>query len=887
MPGSDLAQDTAMNRSMTATAGLTAIVPGGRVRTLAAAAVLSLLLGLLVAQIPSGGRAGTAPIARLGAPTRPGGLPVGAEEPVSAALGAANPAYRVIAAAGGFAAVSPAQGLRVSFGRSGMLVGSGALRFGLGLRAIAQGSARSLAGAVAPRAAGNRVSYTRPGVEEWYVNGPLGVEQGFTVAAAPARSKTGPLTLSMSLSGNAAATLAADRSSIILSRPGGPSLRYGELAVTDARGRSLTSWLELSGATVQLLVDTHSAHYPLRIDPLVQQGGKLTPADAGGTDRFGFSVALSADGSTALVGARRDAGLQGAAWIFTRSGGAWTQQGPKLDGSEQVVSEACRTETAGEEAECGFGRSVALSGDGNTAVIGAPADNSNRGAVWIFTRSGSTWSQQGRKLVAGDETTEARVGVSVALSGEGNTVAIGGPVNEAHRGAAWVFTRSGSGWTQQGGRLTGGEGSGESAFGQAVSLSGDGATMLVGGPGDETRIGAAWVFVRAGAGWAQQGAKIVAGQESGEGRFGSSVALAADGHTALVGARSDEGGRGAAWAFARSGSAWTPQGSKLTAADESEVAEFGYGVALSGDGGRAVIGGPRDNGRTGAAWSFVRSGSTWSQQGAKLTGLEESGKGWFGASVALSTDGATALLGGFHDAAGMGAAWVFHDASLETQPPVSGQQTGTSTTGGQQGVLPTGSSGVLSDIVIVLPPPKLGVSGNLAPESGRILVKLPGSKTFVLLTGLLQVPFGTIVDATHGKVSLTTARHGGGTQTMTFYAGRFQISQTRRGAATSTLVGGDFKACPVVRARHRHLHAAAARTSKKHVVRKLWAEGHGSYSTKGNYASGAVLGTRWLTEDTCEGTLIRVATDKVAVTNLRTHRRHTVTAGHSFLVRAP
>ena len=122
---------------------------------------------------------------------------------------------------------------------------------------------------------------------------------------------------------------------------------------------------------------------------------------------------------------------------------------------------------------------------------------------------------------------------------------------------------------------------------------------------------------------------------------------------------------------------------------------------------------------------------------------------------------------------------------------------------------------------------------------------------------------------------------------MTFYEGEFELTQNRNGLVVSVLVGGSFAACPTARERNHLAHASASRPSSKHVVRKLWASGHGSYSTKGGYASGAVLGTRWLTEDLCDGTLIRVSTDKVAVTNLVTHRHLKVSAGHSYFAKAP
>jgi hypothetical protein len=157
----------------------------------------------------------------------------------------------------------------------------------------------------------------------------------------------------------------------------------------------------------------------------------------------------------------------------------------------------------------------------------------------------------------------------------------------------------------------------------------------------------------------------------------------------------------------------------------------------------------------------------------------------------------------------------------------------------------------------------------------------------VLLTTGLQVPVGTIVDARLGTVSLTTAAPHGGTQTATFYTGEFRFTQSRNGVALATLLGGSYASCPNARERAHQVRAASVHAARRRGVRKLWAEGHGSYSTKGNYATGAALGTRWLTEDLCEGTIITVLVHRVTVTNLVTHRRVIVRAGHSYLAKAP
>jgi hypothetical protein len=329
------------------------------------------------------------------------------------------------------------------------------------------------------------------------------------------------------------------------------------------------------------------------------------------------------------------------------------QQGAKLTGGE-------------ESGPARFGRSVTLSADGDTALIGAPRDSNEAGAVWVFTRSGSTWTQQA--ILTGEgESGEGHFGRGLALSADGDTVLVGAP-NDSGGGAVWVFARSGSTWTQQA-KLTGEGESGNGWFGQSVALSADGDTALIGGYVDHSDTGAVWVFARSGATWTQQGAKLTGAEESGEGEFGQSVALSADGETALIGGREDGGGVGAAWVFARSGAAWSQQGAKLAGGGESGAGEFGQSVALSADGETALIGGREDGGGVGAAWVLERSGSTWMQQGAKLTGGEEVGKGQFGWSVALSADAETALVGGLGDDGYAGAVWTFGDPPPDSQAP--------------------------------------------------------------------------------------------------------------------------------------------------------------------------------------------------------------------------
>ena len=159
----------------------------------------------------------------------------------------------------------------------------------------------------------------------------------------------------------------------------------------------------------------------------------------------------------------------------------FTQQGPKLVGTLPVGSP-----------EQGY--SVALSADGDTAIVGGPSDNSQIGAAWVYTRRGGVWTQHGNKLVGTGSVGNAQQGWSVALSADGDTFDNNGS------GAAWVFTRRRGVWTQQDDKLVGSDAVGtaqrNAEQGWSVALSADGNTAVAGGPFDNNGIGAAWVFIQ-------------------------------------------------------------------------------------------------------------------------------------------------------------------------------------------------------------------------------------------------------------------------------------------------------------------------------------------------------------------------------------------------------
>lgn len=655
------------------------------------------------------------------------------------------------------------------------------------------------------------------------------------------------------------------------------------------RPRAMLAMLVAMALVVAASIAAVTAGADAPVASFVPQGGKLIAAGESGAGRFGRSVALSADGMTAIVGAPHNRSYKGAVWVFTRSGSEWHRQ-------------AVLSVSAGQTSTY-FGRGVALSADGSVAIVGDPGVENNNGDAWVFARVGGTWLAIAR-LTGAESGAGAQFGRSVALSADGHTALVGAFSDEGRVGSAYAFRESGGTWRQIGRRITPSDEQGEGFFGRSVALSASGTAALIGGSEDSKHRGAAWFFELGGEGFEQIGHKLTGGEEeSGIGEFGSGVALSADGSTAVVGAPGDNNRAGAAWVFQRNGTTWHEQGHKLTGSGAEPPSSTGYNVAISGDGRIVIASGLNDAGGVGAAWVFGRSSGAWSQQGAKLTGAEEVGAGEFGYGLALSTDGSTAMIGGLADSSLAGAVWPFTNTLAhggETEE--GGGEKGGGEKGGGKGGEKGGEKGTGTGTGITATPipltpksgvlgtvtssPVLGSTGNIEPAGGEVWVVLPGSKARVLLSSLRQVPFGTLIDARKGRVVVVVALPGGGTERGEFFGGEFVLSQGRNGVVVAKLAGGTYTNCPTAKQRaHKAAVSAGRRVSGRHQVRHLWANAHGTFSTRGSYAAGAVQGTEWLTEDRCEGTFIKVTRDKVKVTDLLRHRSVTVYQGHSILVR--
>jgi hypothetical protein len=367
---------------------------------------------------------------------------------------------------------------------------------------------------------------------------------------------------------------------------------------------------------------------------LVIQQTQLTVPDGAANDNYGFKVAI--DGTTALVSAINADGTAGAVYAYTRdAAGAWTQ-GQKLKAGDAAAGDL-------------FGMGLALQGD--TAVIGASGRtigaNAAQGAVYVFTRSAGTWTQQAELTNPAGSSSEQ---FGWAVDVDGDTLAVAAPgeavFGNPGQGALHVYTRSGSIWTQQT-RLTAADGNGNDYLGSSVALSGD--TVVAGVPGSNVGVndsqGAAYVFKRTDGSWALQ-AKLVAGDGVAGDGLGSSLAF--EGSTALVRSQATVAGhlhQGAVYVFTRSGSVWSPQ-VRLTPGDGAAEDQFGTSVAL--DSGTALIGtGSKTidgNAYQGAAYVYTGSGATWTLQ-QRLTAADGAAGSFFGNAAAL--DYPTAVVGAF------------------------------------------------------------------------------------------------------------------------------------------------------------------------------------------------------------------------------------------------
>jgi hypothetical protein len=649
---------------------------------------------------------------------------------------------------GGWQARNPGQQWTTKFGHRGFLAKprEGDWTWGLELTAYGfPGAERAISGVPAVKAAGQRLTYDWDAtVQEWFVNDQRGLEHGFTLAQRPSlQVSTSPsLSFTLAVRGTLTPHLTTDALGIEFRDASGATvLNYTGLKVWDADGKVLPSRFESAGEkAVRLLVDERGACYPLTIDPIAQQA-YLKPAAVGtsqGGDNFGNSVAVSGD--TVVVGAigedssttgvnstPNDDGTAsgvGAAYVFVRSAGVWTQQA-------YLKPAAVGTTQSGDQ----FGSSVAVAGD--TVVVGAKGEDSstrgvqagagtpnesaaNAGAAYVFVRSAGVWTQEAylKPAAVGISQAGDEFGISVAISGD--TVVVGANFEDSSTtgvqagagtpndtlgqsgdsGAAYVFVRSAGVWSQQAYLKPAAVGTTQVAdrFGISVAVAGD--TVVVGARWEDSSTtgvqagagtpnesasaaGAAYIFVRSAGVWTQQAylKPAAVGTSQASDQFGISVAVAGD--TVVVGAYLENSSTtgvqagagtpnelaifaGAAYIFVRSAGVWTQQAYLKPAAvgTSQRYAQFGWSVAVAGDtvvvganfedssttGVQAGAGTPNDSSTlAGAAYVFTRSAGVWTQQAylkPAVVGTTQAGD-QFGQSVAVGGD--TVVVGAINE----------------------------------------------------------------------------------------------------------------------------------------------------------------------------------------------------------------------------------------------
>lgn len=379
----------------------------------------------------------------------------------------------------------------------------------------------------------------------------------------------------------------------------------------------------------------------------VDEVAGLTLADGSPDDHFGAAVAIDGIGSRVIVGVPDDqrGTTAGTAWVFRREAdGAWTREAMLAGGAP----------SAGDR----FGASVAIDAAGDVALVGAPGDDTaagvDSGSLWIFRRTGTSWAletQLAPTVLAGDG-----LGRAVALSSDGDVALAGAPGRDAlgaDSGGAYVFRRSGT-WSLDG-TLTLTGGAAGDGFGQSVALSGDATRALIGTPGDDnaggTNAGSATVFVR-GAGWSAEATITAADTFPAGDAFGQSVALSRDGGRALIGAHLDDMGAtntGRGYVYDRVGSAWSHAGGTLRGFTAGDY--FGFSGDMSDDGARLVAGVPNGIGEASGLSTevgyahLITFGATGWVTDARAYGSVRALFDRTGESVAISGDGRWLVAG--------------------------------------------------------------------------------------------------------------------------------------------------------------------------------------------------------------------------------------------------
>ena len=386
--------------------------------------------------------------------------------------------------------------------------------------------------------------------------------------------------------------------------------------------------------------------------PLIPGGHPLTSPNPDSGDQYGISTAVNTDGSLVVIGSLSDGSngeQSGAAYVFTETMVDYARQGI-LTASDGAAGDL-------------LGSSAAMSNDGQTIALGAPGDGSGQGSAYIYTRPSTTWSNIAStiKLTASDGAAGDGFGSSIAMSGDGNTIVVGAHSNDAtgaaNAGAAYVFERPTSGsvftaWVSSsaGIKLTASDAAADDEFGSSVSINQDGSIIAVGARGDSP--GSVYVFNRPATGWAAAAGTItLTGPTNIDARaqLGESVSISGDGGTIVAGSPEAPG---SAYVFTMPTNGWaaTSTSARLTAPDDDSRDKFGGAVSVSSDGSSIAVGATAADTANrvdvGAVYMFTMPSTGWADTSAAAKLIRESfgfsGQA-FGHAVSLSPDGSKVI----------------------------------------------------------------------------------------------------------------------------------------------------------------------------------------------------------------------------------------------------
>jgi len=550
---------------------------------------------------------------------------------ISATLGQHSPQYTVKKARIGYSTENPANHLTARFTSEGIGLQRLHAEWGMQLTGWGYDANVTAAAKVAPHSTANRVEYARENLTEWYVNGPVGLEQSFRIAHAPWSENKGQhtLTLSFALRGNWNNPAETRNQEILLQdENGGPALRYGGLTVHDASGRVLTSWMDVHAQNLQLEVAVEGAEFPVIIDPTYSEIAQLSASSAPPNSLLGAAVAISDDGSVIVAGACGISSLNcsttinGAAYIFVEPQGGWAAAG--------TTTQPAVTLTSGLPAGIGdgFGSAVAISGDGKTIVVTAPqsqCDNgqSCTGEAFVFIAASEAWTAQNQNAVAVLQATDSTpgdfFGTAVAIDGTGSTIVIRQYNPNTYYSHLNLYLEPSGGWAKEPGgeanenaQLQSSDAQAGDNFGNGVAIGEDSSTIATGASAANSFKGEAYVFVKPAAGWSS-----LPGPETGK---------------------------------------LTSETVMLQSSDNSGSSEFGWWTAVDQSGDTILIGAPYQNQTNaqaaGEAYVFLRpSGANgWATTNplTETTRLEASGSAaagnGFGVNVSISEDGTTVAV---------------------------------------------------------------------------------------------------------------------------------------------------------------------------------------------------------------------------------------------------